>query len=448
MRRLRYGFSVITLLAALFVYCIPVQAKEQPKVLEIRLQEEIMPGTARVLSKAFEEAGKRKATHILIRMNTYGGELLSADSMRSTLLRSQVPVIVLVENNAASAGALIAMASNRIYMLPGSSIGAATVVNQNAEVLPDKYQSYMRSMMRSTAETRGRDPRIAEAMVDGRVVVEGLNDSGRVVTLTATEAVKWKVCEAVVISVEDVLKAEHLENAQLVKFTPSFIDKFISWLMQPAVSGILILLMLGGLYYEFQHPGIGLPLIIAIAAAILYFAPMYLEGLAQNWEILLVIAGIGLLLAEIFVIPGFGIAGISGIILLITGLLMSMLPNKGFDFGYVTSYSIYSSVAIILLSMSGVLILFLLTSKMVASGPFARKFSLQTEMPASAGYSTAIYSDDKIGAQGKAVTDLRPSGKVDIDGVIYPAVAESGYIKAGDAVTVINNRPGLVVRMI
>jgi membrane-bound serine protease (ClpP class) len=331
-------------------------------------------------------------------------------------------------------------------MLPGSSIGAATVVNENAEALPDKYQSYMRSMMRSTAETRGRNPRIAEAMVDGRVVVEGLNDSGRVVTLTASEAVQWKISDGTVKSQAEILQLENLSDATIINYEVSWIDNFISWLMHPAVSGVLILLMLGGLYYELQHPGIGLPLLIAITAAVLYFAPMYLEGLAANWEILVVLIGIGLLLAEIFVIPGFGIAGIAGIALLVFGLLVSMLPNDGFDFGLVTPISIYSSVAVIVLSMSGVLLLFLATSKMMASSPFVKRFTLVGQMNASEGYSTAVYSETTIGTTGTAVSDLRPSGKIEIGGVVYTASAETGYIVAGTSVVVTGNRPNIVVK--
>lgn len=447
MINIRMRFQIITWLLFIFVFQSVAQT-DAKKGLVYQLQDEISPGSARILTKVFEESERIKADFLVIRMNTYGGELISADSMRSLVLRSRIPVFVLVENNAASAGALISLAANKIYMLPGSSIGAATVVNERAEALPDKYQSYMRSMMRSTAETRGRNPHIAEAMVDGRIVVTGLNDSGRVVTLTANEAVKWKISEAVVNSLPEMLTKENLQNAKLVTYKISALDRFIGWVIHPAISGVLILLMLGGLYYEMQHPGIGLPLLIAIVAAILYFAPMYLEGLAENWEILLSIAGIGLILAEIFIIPGFGITGISGIALMVAGLVVSMLPNKGFDFQYVTTISIYTAVAIILISMSGVLLLFILTSKLMLSSPFVKRFSLQTEMSAAAGYTTAIASGNEPGVEGIAVSDFRPSGKVEIDGIIYSATSEGDFISAGTRVVIVRNRPGITVKAV
>jgi membrane-bound serine protease (ClpP class) len=156
--------------------------------------------------------------------------------------------------------------------------------------------------------------------------------------------------------------------------------------------------------------------------------------------------GIGLIVAEIFFLPGFGVAGISGLALLLTGLTISMLPNKGFDFTFVPAVAAFQSFAIILMSMTGVLILFLFTSRMMASSPFFRKFTLSTEMTSAEGYTTAVLSPTDPGVKGKAVTDLRPSGKIDIDGVIYSASAESGYIVAGSNIEVVGNRPGIVVR--
>jgi membrane-bound serine protease (ClpP class) len=157
----------ITLLTANLLPSMAEQAASttQGTVLVLDLKEEITPGAARTVDKALRFGEERGAGLILIHMNTYGGLLDAADSIRTRILNCRVPVIVFIDNNAASAGALIAIACDRIYMRSGANIGAATVVNQEAEALPDKYQSYMRSMMRATAEANGRDPRIAEAMV-------------------------------------------------------------------------------------------------------------------------------------------------------------------------------------------------------------------------------------------------------------------------------------------
>lgn len=141
--------------------------KQEVFIMEIKDQIDVR--TNRYVELALQEAKDRNSSHILIEMNTYGGALYDADEIRSALLNLDIPVYVFIDNNAASAGALISIACDSIYMAPGGSIGAATVVNQTGEAAPDKYQSYMRSIMRSTAEASGRDPRIAEAMVDEKL---------------------------------------------------------------------------------------------------------------------------------------------------------------------------------------------------------------------------------------------------------------------------------------
>ena len=155
------------------------------------IKEEIAPPIWHKAKKAFDHAKEIDAAAIIIHMNTYGGMLETADSLRTKILNLDIPVYVFIDNNAASAGALISIACDSIYMIPGANIGAATVVNQEGKALPDKYQSYMRSMMRSTAEVNGRDPEIAQAMVDPRIYIEGVIDTGHVLTFTTSEAIKY-----------------------------------------------------------------------------------------------------------------------------------------------------------------------------------------------------------------------------------------------------------------
>lgn len=436
---------IVTLLACIFV-CGAAPAKSQPVVYRIDIRDEISPGMARLVSKGLKEATHLKADYILLEMNTYGGLLDAADSIRTRLLNSQIPVYVFIDNNAASAGALIAIACNKIYMREGASIGAATVVTANAEALPDKYQSFMRSMMRATAEARKRNPRVAEAMVDGSIVVEGLNDSGKVVTLTSREAVFWGYCDGIATDSRAALALAGVTGYRLIRFEPTWVDRLIGYLVHPAVSGVLILLMLGGIYYELQQPGIGFPLIVALSAAVLYFAPLYLQGLAENWEILISLAGLILIGLEIFVIPGFGVAGISGIALLLFGLVTSMLRNDGLDYSGVSGTAFLESLAVVLSGMAGALLLFLAGSKAFASSPVFRKMVLNTSLPSDSGFSAAIPLPPP-GSRGETSTLLRPSGKVLIEGQQYTASAESGFIEGGRSVEVTAISGGhLVVR--
>ncbi|MEP7169853.1 MAG: NfeD family protein [Bacteroidota bacterium] len=407
-------------------------------VYQFSIQTEILPGAARLVSKAIDHAVALKADYILIHMNTYGGQLDAADSIRTKLLNCPITSIVYIDNNAASAGALISIACNKIYMRSGSSIGAATVVNEKAEALPDKYQSYMRSMMRATAQKRGRDPKIAEAMVDPRTYIPGVNDTGKVLTFTVDEAIKHGYCDGQAETIEEVLKKENIKEYHIVEFIPSFVDRIVGFLMNPAISGVLILIILGGIYFELQTPGIGVPLFAAVGAAILYFAPLYLEGLAENWEILLVIVGFILLAVEILFIPGFGFAGVAGIICLVLGFTFSLVGNRGFDFSLTPVGDIYSSLSVVLLSMICSIILFFILGKSIMKTSRFNKMVLQDTMNATHGYvSSDTGSSVEVGAKAIAATSLRPSGKIEVDGVVFPASAESGYIEKGTEVIVI-----------
>lgn len=402
------------------------------------LREEVAPGLVRQVAAGLAEADEWGADVVIVHMNTYGGMLDAADSIRTRFLNYDGRIITFIDNNAASAGALIAIATERIYMREGASIGAATVVNQAAEALPDKYQSYMRAMMRATAEKRGRDPLVAEAMVDPRTVVPGVIDSGRVLTLTTSEAIKLDYCEGSAETLSDVLLLENMPNAKQLRYQPTSLERIIGLLVNPAVSGLLLLVIMGGIYFELQSPGIGFPLIAAIIAAVLYFAPLYLEGLAANWEILIAVIGFLLIMVEIFVLPGFGIAGISGVLLLITGFTFSMLGNDGFDFTLVPPKNIAESLALVLSSAFLSVFLAYFTGKRLLKTQRFGRLVLKEELSSKEGYvSSAKGLADLTGSEGMTLSELRPTGKVRIGSRSYSASADRGFIERGREVIVL-----------
>lgn len=414
-------------------------AKEAITVYVFPIQEEIAPPVQRITKNALREAREMGADIILIHMNTYGGMLESADSIRTSLLNSPIPVWVFIDNNAASAGALISIACDSIYMREGASIGAATVVNQTGEQLPDKYQSYMRSMMRATAEAKKRDPDIAQAMVDPRIRVEGISDSGQVLTFTTSEAMANGFCEGKANSIEEVLKIAGIQDYVLVRHSLSGMDKIINFLISPFISGILIMLIIGGIYFELQTPGLGFPSAASLIAALLYFAPLYLEGLAANWEILIFIGGIVLVAIEIFAIPGFGVAGISGIILMVAGLTLSMVDNIGFDPSSFHADGLTLAFFTVIIAIFFSLISsFWLSRKLFSSPNLLGKYALNTTQESSEGYHSADSEYQKmIGKEGIAYTILRPAGKVEIDGNIFDATAETSFIEKGTDIKVV-----------
>lgn len=406
-------------------------------VYKFDIKEEIAPPVQRKTHNAFEEARNIKADLILIHMNTYGGMLDAADSIRTMILRSKIPVYVFIDNNAASAGALISIACDSIYMTSGANIGAATVVDQSGKQLPDKYQSYMRSMMRSTAESKGRDPDIAQAMVDPRIYIEGVIDTGKVLTFTAKEAVKFDFCEGIAENIPEMLKIAGVEDYEIVEQSFSWTDNIIHLLINPFVSGILIMVIIGGIYFELQSPGIGFPIAASVVAALLYFAPLYIEGLAENWEIILFIIGVILIAVEIFAIPGFGVPGILGIIFILTGLTLSMTGNMGLDFSGIELSGVVKSFFIVVISMFMSLILSFYFSKKIFTSTIFGHLALDSEQRKEQGFTSSNDSyKSMVGHTGEAYTVLRPAGKVKIGDDIFDATAEAGYIERGDKIRV------------
>lgn len=417
-------------------------------VYQFSIQEEIGPAAWRTTRKAMEEAKQLKAQYILLHLNTYGGQVDMADSIRTALLNSSIRTIVFIDNNAASAGALISIACDRIYMRKGGSIGAASVVNQNGEVMPEKYQSYMRGLMRATAEVNGRNPQIAEGFVDPELVIDSIKPKGKVLTFTTTEAIKHGFCDGEAENAAQVLAKEGIRTYRFQEQQRTWLDKMINFLINPAISGVLILLIIGGIYFELQAPGIGFALLVAVGAALLYFAPLYLEGLAANWEILLFVAGLILLGLEIFVIPGFGVVGIAGILCVITGLALSMVQNEWFNMPSGSGTSLTLAFGIVLASIAGVITLSVIFGTSLLNSSLFRRLVLEDEQRSGEGYQVAAgTSSTLLGKIGLSTTVLRPSGKVEIDGRPYDALSEMGMIDKDRKVKVVGQSAGsLVVR--
>jgi membrane-bound serine protease (ClpP class) len=244
--------------------------------------------------------------------------------------------------------------------------------------------------------------------------------------------------------VEEVITRHlQLEEYELIVFQPTAMDKLRGSLMGSVFRGILIMLIIGGIYFELQTPGIGFPLAVAVTAALLYFAPLYIEGLAANWEIIVFIIGLVLIALEIFVIPGFGVAGISGIVLVVTGLTLSLLENVNFNFDGVETGGVGKALMTVISgAMLGFALVLYLSSRIGSKGLF-RNIALTTNLDKDDGYMGVEMSvKEMVGMDGTAQSDLRPSGKIKVNGTLYDAVSESGFIAAGTAIRVIRYNMG------
>ncbi len=455
---------------ALILFLVPglLTANETPEegtveeklVYKFNMKDDIMPGMWRQTQQSFQEAVELNADHIIIHMNTYGGMVQVADSIRTRIMNSRIPVTVFVDNNAISAGALIAIAAGEIYMRPGGSMGAATVVDASGAEAPDKHQSFMRAVMRTTAESHGRDtiitdndttlkwrrdPAIAEAMVDPRLEIPGIVEAGQVLTFSAEEAMENNYSEGLAGSVEEVLLKSGIENYEIVEYQPTGLERFIGFLISPIVQGVLIMIIIGGLYFELQTPGIGFPAGAAIAAAILYFAPLYIEGIAQNWEIVIFVAGIILLAVEIFAIPGFGVAGIAGLVMMVTGLSLSMVDSVVFEFEGAGARAVVRAIFLVVFSSFIALSFSIYMSRRLLTTSLFSHLVLDSKQEKEEGYIGVDYHyRDIVGSTGKAYTSLRPSGKVEVEGELYDAKSLVGFIEKGEEVKVINFETGQI----
>ncbi|SIT82997.1 NfeD family protein [Pontibacter indicus] len=423
-------------LLAFFFSCTAAWAQERQKVFVMEINSEIDPRTNRYTQLALEEATRLEADHVLLKLNTYGGAVNDADAIRLRLLEYPKPIYVFIDKNAASAGALISIACDSIYMAPGANIGAATVVGADGQAAPGKYQSYMRSIMRSTAEANGRNPRLAEAMVDASV--DSTLTADQVLTLTTSEAIQHGFSEGQANNIEEVLQKLNLQDAEMLRYELSATDKVISFFLNPVISGILILIIIGGLWFELQTPGVGFPLIAAIVAGVLYLTPFYLNGLAEHWEVLLFIVGLVLIGLEVFVVPGFGVTGISGIILVFLSLLLIMVNNQAFDFTFVSSERLMESLVSVLLGMISAVIIVALTWNRVLGSRALQRVTLVNTFNSKEGYRSSNSAEHLIGKTGIAHTRMAPSGRVMIEDNLYDAQARDGFIEKGDAVQVID----------
>ncbi|MEM6732908.1 MAG: ATP-dependent Clp protease proteolytic subunit, partial [Myxococcota bacterium] len=289
------------------------------RVLEIPIEGTIELGIAAFIERAVDEAGPEDI--IVFRVKTFGGRVDAAVRIRDAILNVRGPTVAFVEQRAISAGALISLAADDLIMTRGASIGAATPVtggaNEEMKAADEKVVSYMRAEMRSTAEAKGRRGDVAEAMVDRDVEIEGVIAKGKTLTLTTERAVELGIADAAVDRYEDLFEILNLNQAERSAYKESWAESLARVLTDPTVSSLLMTFGFLGLLLELYSPGFGIGGTIGVTCLFLFFVGQYTAHLAGWEEALLMVSGLVLIALEIFVIPGFGVAGVSGLLLLI-----------------------------------------------------------------------------------------------------------------------------------
>ena len=425
---MKIKISLTLIIALLFIVSIRAQ-----KVYYGNIEGEIDLGMAPYVIRVVSEAEENNADAIVFRINTFGGRLDAATQIKDAIIGTKILTIAYINNRAISAGSLISLSCDKIAMAPGSSIGASTVVDQSGNKQSEKYQSYMRSEMRATAEKNGRRTDIAQGMVDERIIIPGLVDSTQLVTLTTDEALKYKIADVQVSSLNEVLKDFNLQGAEIIRVNENWAEEVVKFLNNAIVSSILIMIGFFGLIAEIKTPGWGLPGTVGLIALALFFGSSYIVELASVMDIVLFVVGLVLLALEIFVIPGFGITGIAGILLIFASLFLSLIPSGPLlDFNTI-------SVAIIQLTGAVVaaFILILILAKFLPKSRAFSRLILADEERAEQGFVSYPSEKELIGQKGIALTTLRPAGTAEFNGKRYDVMADWEYIEQGSKIVVL-----------
>ncbi|MGM0575138.1 MAG: NfeD family protein [Myxococcota bacterium] len=442
---------------------IRVEMKDGGAVYWITIEEIIDLGLAPYVERVVLEANADEdAVAVVSRIHTPGGRVDAAVRIRDALLKAEIPTLAFIDSEAISAGALIALAHDYIVMVPGGTIGAATPIQSGggggeAQPVGEKMTSYVRGVFRATAETKDRDPVVAEAMVDAKVHVPGLAPEGKLLTATSKEALEWGIADLVVDDREDFLAQAGLEEARIERRETSWAEEVARVLTHPMLSGMLMTFGFLGLLMEFYSPGFGIIGGIGITCLLLFFFGHQAVHLAGFEELALFFVGLALIVVEVFVTPGFGILGALGLVAILAALVMTLIAyplDVSIDTGELTTalLRVLGSIAltILILMVAGV--------RLARSGPF-RRLVLADEIAGRAvGFGEAGPDAEgrerlpdeiapAVGAVGVARSSLRPSGKVRVDGRTYDAVTTGELIAAGDRVEVRGTRgSALVVR--
>ena len=427
--------KIFSILVLLTIFIASSNAEEKKKVYLIDISGDIDLGLAPYVQRVINEAEESKASAVILKVNTFGGRVDAATQIRDAIINSKVLTIAFIDKRAISAGALISIAAKKIVMSPGSTIGATTVVDQSGTKATEKYQSYMRSEMRSTAERNGRRPDIAEAMVDERIVIKDfpeLDDSTKLLTLTTEEALKVGYCDFVASNLQEVLSHFNLKDAEVITSETNWAEDVVRFLSNPIISGLLIMLGILGLLTEIKTPGWGIAGTIGLISLALFFGAGYILQLANVWEILVFIVGFVLLIIEIFYIPGFGFLGILGIIMMIGAIFFGLIG----DFPIISENEISNALIQLAASLVASIVFLFILWRFLPGTPIWGRLILATSENQKEGFVSNPDLSFLVGKRGKALSLLRPAGIAIIEGKRYDVVSEGEFIQKDEEVEV------------
>lgn len=426
------GTAVRLGLLALVIGASSASAQERAgTVVRLDVHGTIENGLAPYLARGVREANTAGAAAIYLDLDTPGGRVDAAERIADAVRASKIPVYAFVNPRAYSAGALIALSTDGIYMRPGAVLGAATPVDGEGTKLPEKYVSAMRGEFRALAEEAGLDPRIAEAMVDESLGVPGLAQRGQLVTLSTAEALRVGYAKAQVSNETELLAAVGLAGATVNTIEINWAELVVRFLTNPVVSPLLLSLGILALLAELKAGTHGVGLLVGMSSLGLFFGSSMVLGLAGMEEVILLALGTVAIMVEVFLLPGFGVAGVLGALLIGAAVVLAMLGNFPTGGDVVQALLVLGASVTITIAVAYAWLRHLPNSRRFAG--LVHRESVQ----AAEGYVSALPRPDMVGKSGMALTDLRPAGVASVDGERIDVVTEGEYIGSGSRIEVV-----------
>ena len=431
----------------LFIYFIVLNSLFSEIIYKVPIEGTIDLGLPPFIKRVISKAESENAVAIIFEINTFGGRVDAATQIKDAILSSKIPTIAFINRRAISAGALISLSCEKIYMTEGGLLGAATAVDMSGKKGSEKVISFMREEMASTAEKRGRNIEIARGMVDEELMfthlvingdsvivkdIEGRKE-GKLISLTTEQALKYNISDGKAETLKDLINLLGYSEFLLKENIENWSEKLVRFLTNPVVASLLTTFGFLGILFELQSPGWGIPGIVGITCLILSLSASYIAQLATISDLLLIIAGFSLIMLEAFVIPGFGIVGISGIGIVVYGLYLLLIPNVP-----VGEEVLSNANDGFMIGLLGAVIGIYLLLKLMVKTKFWKQLTAPGSQKKEDGYTNSFGWESLTDQVGEADTDLHPSGWVIVESKRFFMISEGDFIEKGSSVKVLS----------
>ncbi|MDR7248727.1 membrane-bound serine protease (ClpP class) [Bacillus pumilus] len=402
------------------------------KVHVIPIEDTVEKGLSQFIERSFEQAKSERAKHIILDINTPGGAVDAALEIADTIRASDIPVTAFVNHRALSAGAFLALNADQIYMTPNGKMGAAAIIDGEGNAADQKSESLWLAEMSDAAEKQGRDPKYALAMADVDIdAKEAGAPKGELLTFNTDRALQFGYAEGEAKNMDDLLQKLNLADASVQYDEVSFAEKVARFLTHPIVIPILLSIASLGLIVELYSPGFGIPGTMGVTALLLFFYGHLVAGFAGYETLFLFIAGILLMILELF-LPG-GIVGVIGLICVVVSLFLAA--------GSFTEMAI----SILIATAVSIIAVIILTKVLGKRMKFFKKFILTDSTNKESGYVSNETREDLVGQIAVTATALRPSGTIVFGDERIDVVSEGAFIDKDEQVKIVKAEGSRIV---